>query len=176
MTLPMEVASNGKLVVVGTRGGKELNILVKPNSYKPLIILSESRYTHEREDLGTEDKMHSLKHCSHGWPDKEIGGPSCFLFPPPSISYQKTWGHVLPSCPAGPFLPQLLLWPAGWKHCCLWGESVPRARNHHMIPAGSGGAEKVCVKAWCFVQIPSHLFVSRSAERTPRAWWVPWWR
>lgn len=37
--MAVEVAYNGKLIVVVTRKGKELNILVKLNSYKPLIIL-----------------------------------------------------------------------------------------------------------------------------------------
>lgn len=33
--------------------------------------------------------MNSLKHHSCSCPDKETGGPSRFLFPPPSISHQK---------------------------------------------------------------------------------------
>jgi len=39
MTQPVEVAYSGTLVVVVTGKRKELNILVKPNSFKPQIIL-----------------------------------------------------------------------------------------------------------------------------------------
>lgn len=76
-------------VVVVTRKQKELNILVEPNSCKPQLFLSESRHTREREELGMEDKMSSLKHRSHGCPGKETGGSSCFLFSHPVSPIKK---------------------------------------------------------------------------------------
>lgn len=164
MKLPVEMSYNGKLEVVITRKGNELNIPVKPNSYKTLIILSESRYTRGREELGMEDKMAAQTRRLEDLPASFSHSP---------VSPIKKWGHALPSCPAGAFYS---LTPS---FSGLQAESIAVFEVSpfpgHMILAGSSGTDKVWVKAWWFVQTPSHLFVSRSAERTPRAWWVPWW-
>lgn len=89
----------------------------------------------------------------------------CFLLPLLRISHQKmrSCSSILPSCTSSP--PQLLLRPAGWEHCSLWGESISRALNSHITLAGSGGAEKFWGKAPCFVQTLSSLFITRGAER-----------
>lgn len=39
MTLPVDVGHDGKLLVIVIRKEKELNILVKPSSYRTLMIL-----------------------------------------------------------------------------------------------------------------------------------------
>lgn len=99
MILPMLVAYNGKLVVVGPRKGNELNTLVKPNSYKPLIILSESRYTHERAELGQKVKCIPLSTVPLAAQTRRLEGlPVSFSHPPVSpIKKMRSCSSILPS-------------------------------------------------------------------------------
>lgn len=96
-----------------------------------------------------------------------------FLFPLLRISHQKMslYSSILPSYTS----PLFLLMPTGWKHCSLRSESIPRALNPHITLAGSGGADRIWGKAWCFVQASSYFFISRGAERVCGARWVPQW-